>query len=354
MARLRREDREAVERANKLIEERGKQLSEGTPPEEAQPPQEPVAPIEPQPVVEPEQQAPGVIEPVAQAEPQPQEPAQPIEEMVPKSLLDEAEHRYQVMDGKYRAEVPISKALTERVEYLSQQVQELAQREIKPVDSKPIDVATPKSVTDDPKVKAFAKEYDEIYEATVIVCRGMIQEAIGSVQSQINQKFEVEHKEKIQTKQSAFYGDLDKVYSGKDGKPDWREIQKSADFSVFMQEEDALSGLPRYALWKNALEQWDSRRILKFFDVFLGVNGKPSTTSTPATINPSKVASRIAPARASSAAPSTTVSQPVMSKEKAGARLEEMARQKANRRYPGSDIDYKKEEARLRGILLSG
>lgn len=277
-------------------------------------------------------------EPAVATEPSEPSTSPPAEEP------DAWQQKYNVLKGKFDAEVPV---LTQQVSYLMQQNQVLEQKiqeietnreaRVESPSTEPVTSELPKTVLDHEKVKYFQKEYEDIFEPTIILCRSLIQEAIGKLERKFEDRLSVEKKQDTQSKKNQFYDALDKAY------PDWETIQKSPEFGAFMREPDPLSGIPRWHLMKDAYDKFDAPRAIRFFDHFFGKTTANLNTNP---INPSseKLGNRIAPPQSR-----TGVNQggngTKMSPQKARQEYEKLSNLRIRNKI--TEAEFKKEEARL-------
>jgi hypothetical protein len=343
--------RDANERANQLIKEYA-QGREGTPAETPAPDAQPVETVSETPETAP----PVTTEPAETAT------AAPVE-TPPATVVDDPNNdtwkqRFNTLQGKYSAEVPV---LNQQVTYLMQQNQQLMQRlenieasrtttETKPEEKEPSTSTAPPTPSQDlladPKIKYFQTEYQDIYESTVVLCGRMIREEMDKFERRIGDRLAAEEKRVLQSKKDQFYEALDKAY------PEWEKVQASAEFSQFMRETDELSGIPRWQLLNDAYKKFDASRAIRFFDLFYG---KVSPSATKTTVTPvthpsgEKVANRIAPPRTTTATPTGGGNGNQISSAKAREEYQKLCDLKIRKKV--SEADFKKEEARLMRIM---
>jgi len=334
--------REAGEKANQLIKEYA-QEREGTPPETAPEP-EPVKTTT-ETVVEPA--TPTETPETAAVETPPTPP-----EDDPNS--DTWKQRFNTLSGKYNAEVPL---LNEQVTYLMQQNQKLTERlenfeasrttETKP-EEKELSPPTPSPevldhLLDHPKIKYFKENFDEIYEATILLCGRMIRHEIDKSEKRIRDRLAADEEKTAEEEKRKFYEALRKAY------PNWESIQSSLEFQAFLREPDEHWGIVRANLLKNAYDERDAPRAIRFFDLFFN---PPALTDKDKAISPSngKIGSRIAPPRPSNATPKGKENLPLNATQ-----AREEYQKLCNRKSQGkiSEADFKKEEARLHRAMRS-
>jgi hypothetical protein len=168
--------------------------------------------------------------------------------------VDDWEHRYRVLQGKYSAEVP---RMAEEIRELKSMVQELKAAPQAP-EAPALDL---KSMTPE----AVVEQFGEDFAAAV----GAIAEQIAarqgkSIRDEFAPQVEAVAKSTAQTARQDFMRELTSLV------PDWKEIDVSEDFTAFLDEADGLSGRSRRQSFNEADSQNNAQRIAKFFLAFKG------------------------------------------------------------------------------------
>jgi hypothetical protein len=240
------------------------------PPVKEEPSKEP--PVEEPPKEEvPAEELPKEEEPPRE-EPPKEEPGKPVD----------WEHKYRVIDGKYKKELPrereARKAAEDRtisVEYenseLRKQVADLTGKleTGKPVSANAEIDKIPKTVQtaldeldSDSEVQLIKNEFPAVWKAlkkTLAKASEAILQGATEKVSRVEKKIEVSEEEIRRTNWNAFHKYLDDNVSG------WRVVNKDPGFSEALQEVDEYSGKTKKALIDDAIHQMDGKRVAKFF-----------------------------------------------------------------------------------------
>lgn len=112
-----------------------------------------------------------------------------------------------------------------------------------------------------------------------------------------------------------FDKDLRDVY------PNWREIWPTPEFQAFLAEVDGISGFERYDVINGAFQRFDSKTVIRAFNVFFGRSGTSSS-------------------QASS-------SSRTMSVAEARRQLKQLGEEKSRGFWNGREAEYRKKEAAL-------
>jgi len=110
--------------------------------------------------------------------------------------------------------------------------------------------------------------------------------------------------------------------------PNWEAIWYTPEFQRFLRETHEYSGVTYQALFNDAFSKSDSTRAVKLFEYFF--NWKTSLQ---------------APNRSQTA---------TMSVEEAKRQLVKLSRDRAQGKFRGTDLDFRKKEAQLRKVILGG
>lgn len=223
----------AVEAAAKRAEELHAQLYT------QQNPQDPPAP-NPEPEPDPAPQDPP-------ADPAPTDPQDPLSQDPPEE--NPWEHKYKVMEGKYRAEVPRLAAdnrdLRQKLDSLSAEMEQLKSQASKP--SQPL---------------ISAEDREKYGDDLLDVIKRTAQEQVAAKDQEIaelKRRLDSVHQDTAKNAEVSFYDQLaTKV-------PDWVTINADDNFLKWLDEYDELTGRTRQDLLSDAEASRDAERVARFF-----------------------------------------------------------------------------------------
>lgn len=223
----------AVEAAAKRAEELHAQLYT------QQNPQDPPAP-DPEPEPDPAPQDPP-------ADPAPTDPQDPPPQDPPEE--NPWEHKYKVMEGKYRAEVPRLAAdnrdLRQKLDSLSAEMEQLKSQASKP--SQPL---------------ISAEDREKYGDDLLDVIKRTAQEQVAAKDQEIadlKRRLDSVHQDTAKNAEVSFYDQLaTKV-------PDWVTINADDNFLKWLDEYDELTGRTRQDLLSDAEASRDAERVARFF-----------------------------------------------------------------------------------------
>lgn len=223
----------AVEAAAKRAEELHAQLYT------QQNPQDPPAP-NPEPEPDPAPQDPPV-------DPAPTDPQDPPPQDPPEE--NPWEHKYKVMEGKYRAEVPRLAAdnrdLRQKLDSLSAEMEQLKSQASKP--SQPL---------------ISAEDREKYGDDLLDVIKRTAQEQVAAKDQEIaelKRRLDSVHQDTAKNAEVSFYDQLaTKV-------PDWVTINADDNFLKWLDEYDELTGRTRQDLLSDAEASRDAERVARFF-----------------------------------------------------------------------------------------
>lgn len=239
--------KEAAERAEALH----KQMYEQTP-------------VEPQPVpVEPQVTTPNETPPPEAIAPQEAVVAPPTELPDPQSKEDPWEHRYKVLEGKYRAEVPRMAAdnrdLRQKLDAISQQMEQL------------------KSQAEKPNQSLISAEDREKYGDDLLdVIKRAAQEQIAQKDQEITdlkRRLDGVTQDTAKSAEIGFYDRLGQV------APDWVSINNDEGFLRWLDEYDEFTGRTRQDLLSEAEGARDADRVARFFNKWKAAQQSTATSS---------------------------------------------------------------------------
>ena len=207
-----------------------------------------------------------------------------------------ADKRYEVLQGKYNAEVPRlhqeAKQLRERIEAQEAELRALNQKFQKPpVDEKPL--VTPKDVEE------YGPEmYDFIGRVAEKVFAEKFLPIIGRMQSEFEARVIATEStvgnvavRQQQTEEEKFWLRL------LDAVPNWQEINVMPEWLSWLAEHDRLLGTTRQAVLDQAVSTLDSDRIIAVFEQFIEKHKKPEQPVK----KTESLASQVSPASATAA-----------------------------------------------------
>jgi hypothetical protein len=230
-----RKVKEAAEKAEALYQQAYAQQEE-----------QPVAQLAQEP--EPAPAEPPQEEQVVSQDVQAPEPVQNEQQSAPPAE-DKWEHKFKVIEGKYKAEVPRLAAqireLSQKVEILSAENEELKSRPATPAQSL-ISPEDREKYGDDllDVIKRAAKEEIGAKDAEITTLKRQLE----SINSTTAKQFEV-----------SFYDRLGQLV------PDWPVINDDANFHEWLDEYDELTGERRQDLLTKAENSKDADRVARFF-----------------------------------------------------------------------------------------
>jgi hypothetical protein len=210
----------------------------------------PVEQSEPAPVQEPEPAPtePSQEDPQAQQEPMATEPTVKSEPQDPPAE-DKWEHKFKVIEGKYKAEVP---RLAAQIRELSQKVESLS-AENEELKSRPL-----------AEVQALISPEDrEKYGDDLLdVIRRAAKEEVGTKDTEIatlKKQLESITSSTVKQTEVSFYDRLGQLV------PDWPSVNDDSNFHDWLDEYDELTGKRRQDLLSEAETQKDADRVARFF-----------------------------------------------------------------------------------------
>jgi hypothetical protein len=205
---------------------------------------------QPQPVPEPQPDP----APIADPEPSPATPdaaiAPPVGELPDSQQKDDTwEHKYKVIEGKYRAEVPRlaadNRELRTQIEALQHQMESL------------------KSQADKPQQSLISQEDREKYGDDLLdVMKRAAQEQVSAKDAEIEdlkRRLDMVNHTTAKSAEVNFYDTLGRL------APDWVTINSDESFLKWLDEYDELTGKTRQDLLSDAEASKDAERVARFF-----------------------------------------------------------------------------------------
>ena len=252
--------REAAEKAEALH----KQVYEAAPSEDPQP--QPSADPQPEPTPPAPEPSPAPAADAAVAPPQGELPDQQQKE-------DPWEHRYKVIEGKYRAEVPRlaadNRELRSQLENLQQELESLKSQAAKPQQS------------------LISNEDREKYGDDLLdVIKRAAQEQVTAKDAEIaelKRRLDLVNQTTAKTVEVSFYDRLGQL------APDRVTINSDENFLRWLDEYDELTGKTRQDLLSDAEASRDAERVARFFTKWKATQQKSVAS------NSSALAAQVAP-----------------------------------------------------------
>jgi tRNA (Thr-GGU) A37 N-methylase len=212
----------------------------------------------------------GEIKPVEEAATGPTGEVEEVIEETPEQKAEKAQHKYDVLKGKYNREVPeLAQRLAEQagqIKLLTDQVTALTSGK-KIEDTKEV----LDSLEQDPNIAYLRAEYPEALkgmEALVKVAVADVSKKVEKISSEVAEQKKEVHK----TVEDRYFDDLDTV-------KDWQVINKSEEFNEWLEEIEPLTGFKRRAILDDAASNLDSKRVKNFFSEFTGKKVRPVDTT---------------------------------------------------------------------------
>lgn len=289
-----------------------------TTPEQAPPPETP--------------QEPQAAAPTSEPTPSPAPPQQPE---------DDWHQKYQVLQGKYNAEVP---NLHHQVKDLKHKLDETFERMEQVTRAQEAKQAEQKPAVDPKDVDSFGSDLVEMVQRVASSTLGgmgaKLEGLLGGMQERIarlEQELSGTTKTVAITAQEAFYNNLTKAV------PDWEAINADPRFLAWLGEVDPVLGASRQVALDSAHSALDARRVAGIFQAFSAT--LPKAASQPA----SKLSKQVSPNTSAAAAPSQT-DKPVMTQKE----IADFYKDVSLGRYRGREAEQAKLEAAVNLAMQEG
>lgn len=225
----------------------------------------------------PEEVATPEVDPDAPTDPAPQ-PEPPVEQPTPQpeETRDAAywQQRFQVVDGKYRAEVP---RLQNEVKELRGKLTELSEQ---------LEQAKSAPAAGEPKLDANfltaeeREEFGDLAEVIARVATRIVEARTNPVSQQVKQISEQVHQTKQMTAEDRFFSALTARV------PEWPTINQDPAFGEFLGEVEPLIGRVRQELLDEAFNAFDVERVARFFAAFQA--SRPTKPAAPPRPSPDR------------------------------------------------------------------
>lgn len=196
------------------------------------------------------------------ADPAPQDPPQDPPAQDPPQE-NPWEHKYKVMEGKYRAEVP----------RLAAENRDLRQK----FDALTAEIESLKSQQSTPAQSLISPEDREKYGDDLLdVIKRTAQEQVAAKDAEIEQlkrRLDGVHQDTAKTAEVAFYDRLGETV------PDWVTINADEGFLKWLDEYDEFTGRTRQELLSDAEQARDASRVARFFTKWKAEQNQSVATS---------------------------------------------------------------------------
>lgn len=229
----------AVEEANRRAEELHRQVY-GNTEKPADPPQPPAPKQEEQP-------------PAPEPQPEPKKDEPPAPQPTPTPEDESWKRKYEVLEGKYRAELP--RVIAENRD-LKGQVADL-QKQIESMKSTPA------------PSKLKPEEIEEYGDKFIDVVKRAASEVVPQDVDQVRTKVQQLEAQSQRLVRDKFFEDLGRL------APQWEQLNEDQGFLSWLAGVDPLTGMSRQDLFDQASASYDSWRVANFFKSYGSENPKP-------------------------------------------------------------------------------
>jgi hypothetical protein len=229
----------------------------------------------------------------------PEPPAEPPPE--PPPAVDDWQHKFQTLQGKYNAEVP---TLRGQITALQQRIEELSA-------TPPTTPETPPAPPPPPATKLITDEDTETYGDDLIdLMRRVVAETDAGEKARLQGEIADLRKQmaaqatQVETvagnvtdeRRAKYFTDLAKLV------PTYDEVDARQDFKDWLMQADEFSGLLRNEILQTAYFAFDAERTAKVFNQFLGAT-PPAPAPPPPPVDPQdELATLVSPGQARTAA----------------------------------------------------
>lgn len=267
----------------------------------------------------------------------------------------EFEHKYKTLQGMYNSEKRANAELTGRVEALEgmlAQLQSLKGSE-EPEPPKGDMGAAVESLLTPEEIADYGPDMiDVVKRAATEAVAGQLaelrreNETLKEVVGSVGQQQEVDVRNKL-------YSALTSAV------PNWKQVNQSSDFLMWLSEEDVYAGVPRKMLLTTAFEQNDADRVIQFFKGFLKENAalQPAANTAETEVAETKRQPQVpletlaSPGLGASGGADNIQETGRMWKESEIAKFYEDARKGV---YKGRSDEYKATESEIQAALTEG
>lgn len=263
-----------IEETLKEAEDLEKEIMEGDTGEESEP-------------IEPPALDPDAPEPVDDGSPGEGDEPEPEEDL--SGQFKELEHKFSVLEGKYKSEVPELhrriKAKEEENRSLLGVIESLQEQpKDEPKEDKPPKFVTKedreKYADDIPTIKRVARE--EAYDVTTKILKDRL--------PPVEQRIDGVEQSTQRTTEGTFWAVLE------DKVPDWRDVNQDQGFLAWLNESIPHTGRRRQDFLQDAHNALDARRVAEFFDEWKGLQAQEEVEPEPES-SPSSLEKEVMPSK---------------------------------------------------------
>lgn len=225
-------------------------------------------------------------------------------------------HKYDVLDGKYRAE---TSRMAQELESLKSSISEIRkQAEERPAKERDDADRRTKFDADSKKLDSFKQEYPDVFESTVVLVNRIASRINADITKYVDSKLagiepriqEVDKKAGMSLKEQ-FDMSLKSVV------PDYKQIDVDPSFIEWLNIPDRYTGTPKLDLLRDAYYQNDVARVARFFLDYKADSGKggqpePGASGSQASVVPpvdkrKELEARVSPSPARSTQQTQTI-----------------------------------------------
>lgn len=204
----------------------------------------------------------------------------PAEEQKPQSGTEDWKHKYQVLKGKYDAEVP---ELTNRLMALSSTldsqgalIQELQQKLQEPAaeTGKAAEPAQKFDILDEAEFDGYGENILKLVrQLNALIKRQSDPQPKQNAGPDIEARIGRIEQRVIQSAEEEYYSTLDKSL------PDWRVLNRDPKFLAWLQQPDPITEIQRMTAIKRAAGMFNARQVIAIFNAYKrdsGIVDKPT------------------------------------------------------------------------------
>jgi hypothetical protein len=236
----------------------------------------------------------------------PETPPAPVQ---PAPTVDDWQHKFQTLQGKYNAEVP---QLRNQVANLSQQIENLnATRTATPEPAQPVATPPPAKLVTTEDAETYGDDLIDLIRRVAVESdageKAKLQGEIAELRKQMAasaSKVEEVAGNVTDERRAIYFTDLAKLC------PTYEETDGQDAFKAWLLQPDEFSGVIRNDILQQAFRVFDAPRTAKIFNAYLGVaTSEPTLTPAVPPAEPvapgSDLASQVSPGQARASAPVT-------------------------------------------------
>lgn len=266
------------------------------------------------------------------------EPVEPI-----KDKPEDFKHKYDVLQGKYNAEiVGVNQKLSDKDYQLQQAFAKIAVLESAPkvekVTSTKDDIVS--SISQDDSFRFLEDEFPVVYKA-VIAGLQKVSSATDAKLAEVKSGMDEVKNVTAKTVKDRFYDDLSREVT------DWETINKSPEFQQWVVEKDRYSGLTRHQLLLDAYNNNDAGRAMAFFNDFKEQSAPTGSTG----VKKPQVQKDVAPPRGVS---NPRPKEPVQQERLKSSEVDKFYSDVRKGHYVGREDDMRTLEAKIEKAIVEG